>query len=145
MKAPFYNQLWALSISTGPYTCAVHFYRGKPSAFAMPLSFSQNGNTYEQHDRKIEVFLSLYFKVHYKGSLVYYSYTLNSQTGKLGVELPRKGYSRLDSRENVLSSWEFTAQKGWERDRHKIIFGWMIYQATWVKTMLRTHTNNLIL
>lgn len=123
----------------------VHLYRYNSCTFVIPLSFSQNDNTYEQHYWKIEVFLSLYFETHYKGSLVYYSYNLNSQTGKLGVELQRKEYSRLDSRENILSSWEFIAQKGRKRDRHKIIFGWMIYQATWVKTILRTHTNNLIL
>lgn len=42
---------------------------------------------------------------------------------KIGVELQRKEYLRLGSRENILSSWEFTAQRGRKRDRHKIIFG----------------------
>lgn len=40
-----------------------------------------------------------------------------------------RGCKRLNGREDTLSSSEFVSQKE-KRDRHKIIVGWMMYQAT---------------
>ena len=42
----------------------------------------------------------------------------------------RERCAKLNGRENILSSSEFVSQRKGKRDRHKSIFGWVIYQAT---------------
>ena len=41
----------------------------------------------------------------------------------------REGFAKLNGKEDILSSSEFISQRKEERDKHKIIFGWVIYQA----------------
>lgn len=46
------------------------------------------------------------------------------------INLEREGCARFKGREDILSSSEFVSQREGKRDKHTIIFSWMIYQGT---------------
>lgn len=62
--------------------------------------------------------------------LLFISHGLNIYILEMQIKLERKGCARFNGREDILFSFEFVSQREGKRDRHKIIVGWMIYQAT---------------